>query len=118
MTITVDHYNTLGVIPSAEAIVIKAAYRALVNFYHPDKNSSQEAENKIREINIAYETLSNSIKRKQYDAILEQKTNNPDYSEFECRKPFEIESLEESWNTAISFYPKIDNYYNYFSVFV
>jgi len=38
MSDLIDYYQVLGVIPSAEPVVIKAAYRALVNIYHPDKN--------------------------------------------------------------------------------
>ena len=38
-----DYYGVLGVTPTAELAVIKAAYKALAAIYHPDKNSSKEA---------------------------------------------------------------------------
>ena len=58
-----EYYEVLGVIPSAEPSVIKAAYKALVSMYHPDKNSDPNAEILIRQINEAYEVLSNPDKR-------------------------------------------------------
>jgi hypothetical protein len=67
-----DYYSVLGVIPTAELIVIRAAYRVLAGRYHPDvwkgKNSSI-AEIKMREINEAHDILSNEEKRKQYDRL-------------------------------------------------
>ncbi len=60
-------YETLGVNESASAEEIKKAYRRLARKYHPDINKSPDAEEKFKEINAAYEILSNKEKRKQYD---------------------------------------------------
>ena len=60
-------YKTLGLSKSATEPEIKRAYRALSLKYHPDRNHSNEAESKIREINEAYDILGDSSKRKQYD---------------------------------------------------
>ncbi len=60
-------YETLGVSPGATADEIKKAYRKLARKYHPDINKSPEAEEKFKEINAAYEILSDPQKRKQYD---------------------------------------------------
>lgn len=60
-----DYYNILGVSKSASAEEIKRAYRKLAHKYHPDK-SDGEAE-KFKEINEAYQVLSNPQKRAQYD---------------------------------------------------
>jgi len=57
----------LGVSPDATADEIKKAYRKLARKYHPDVNKSPEAEEKFKEINAAYEILSDPQKRKQYD---------------------------------------------------
>jgi DnaJ-class molecular chaperone len=66
-------YQVLGVSNKASEIEIKKAYRTLSLKYHPDRNSSSDAQEKMGQINEAYETLSDSMKRKRYD--MEQ--NNP-----------------------------------------
>lgn len=60
-----DYYNILGVSKSASQDEIKRAYRKLAHQHHPDK-SNGEAE-KFKEINEAYQVLSNPQKRAQYD---------------------------------------------------
>lgn len=62
---TQDYYQTLGVAKSANAEEIKRAYRKLAHEHHPDKDKGNEA--KFKEINEAYQVLSNADKRAQYD---------------------------------------------------
>lgn len=62
-----DYYRILQVDPSAEPEVIKAAYRRLADKYHPDKNKSPNALDKMQKINEAYSVLGNNTKRTQYD---------------------------------------------------
>ncbi len=62
-----DYYKILGVTKSATQEEIKKAYRKLALQYHPDKNKTREAEDKFKEINHAYEVLSDLRKRQQYD---------------------------------------------------
>jgi len=62
-----DFYEILGVSKTASAEEIKRAYRKLALKWHPDKNKSADAEEKFKEINQAYEVLSNPQKRRQYD---------------------------------------------------
>jgi DnaJ-class molecular chaperone len=63
-----DYYNVLGVKRDASADEIKKAYRKLARKYHPDVNQSNAAaETKFKEINEAYEVLSDPEKRKKYD---------------------------------------------------
>lgn len=63
-----DYYDVLGVSKTAEAQEIKKAYRKLAMKYHPDKNQGdKEAEEKFKEINEAYEVLSDETKRRNYD---------------------------------------------------
>lgn len=63
-----DYYNILGIDRNASDQDIKKAYRRLAQKYHPDKNKGdKEAENKFKEANEAYETLSDKQKRSYYD---------------------------------------------------
>jgi DnaJ family protein B protein 4 len=62
-----DFYNELGVSKDASESDIKKAFRSLSLKYHPDRNPSEDATSKFQAINEAYETLSDSEKRQQYD---------------------------------------------------
>ena len=63
-----DYYEVLGVAKDASDADIKKAYRNLAKKYHPDLNpGDKEAEAKFKEVNEAYETLSDSQRRAQYD---------------------------------------------------
>ena len=60
-------YETLEITENAAADEIKKAYRKLARKYHPDVNKDPQAEEKFKEINAAYEVLSNPEKKQQYD---------------------------------------------------
>lgn len=62
-----DYYEVLGVPRSADAQELKKAYRKLAMEYHPDRNPSEDAAAKFKEINQAYEVLSDDQKRQMYD---------------------------------------------------
>jgi molecular chaperone DnaJ len=62
-----DYYDILGVDKNVSQDELKKAYRKLVKKYHPDVNDAQDAEQKFKDIQEAYEVLSDETKRKAYD---------------------------------------------------
>ncbi|MGE4294437.1 MAG: DnaJ C-terminal domain-containing protein [Campylobacterales bacterium] len=75
-------YETLGVAPGASEDEIKKAYRRLARKYHPDINKEPGAEEKFKEINAAYEILSDAQKRQQYDAYGDSMFGNQSFHDF------------------------------------
>ncbi len=71
-TATRDYYELLGVSPTATEDEIRKAYLKLAKKYHPDKTGGDKAaEEKLKAINEAYDTLKNAEKRRDYDALRE-----------------------------------------------
>jgi molecular chaperone DnaJ len=71
------YYDLLGISPSSTQDEIKKAYRKMAHQHHPDKNQgNKEAESRFKEINNAYETLSDPQKRANYDRFGEAGVGN------------------------------------------
>ena len=67
MATDVDLYSTLGVQRDASQEEIKRAFRKLAMEFHPDRNKSEGAEGRFKQVNAAYEVLSDPEKRRTYD---------------------------------------------------
>ena len=115
-----DYYKILGISPYAEISEISAAYRALAQIYHPDKwkGDKKTGDNKIREINEAYDILKNKNKKQKYDKeYFTSKKDQPKQEDFtkqnyEQNKDF-VDVLDAKWKVVIEFYPDIEEERNH-----
>ncbi|GIU00455.1 DnaJ family protein [Sulfurovum sp. TSL6] len=79
-------YETLGVSENASADEIKKSYRKLARKYHPDINKEESAVEKFKEINAAYEVLSDPEKKAQYDQFGDQMFGGQNFHDFAQRQ--------------------------------
>lgn len=103
-----DYYRILGVLPSAEPELIKAAFRALSKLYHPDVNPTEGATAKMVEITEAYAVLSNKGARAYYDSVRD------DTHEYQSDNSFadggsegQNNPLRRDWEIAAKYHPEI-----------
>lgn len=80
-------YTVLGVNSTATEDEIRKAYRKKALQYHPDKNPSESAEELFKQINKAYETLSDAEKRRTYDLQQQTKNAKPSFSQPFAHEP-------------------------------
>ena len=89
-----DYYEVLGVPRDADHEAIRRAYRKLARTYHPDLNSSSDAEDRFKELGEAYDVLSDPDKRERYDRLgadwrqQEQATPEANFEEFFTTRGF------------------------------
>jgi curved DNA-binding protein CbpA len=103
-----DYYGILGVTSSAEMAVIKAAYKALAGIYHPDRNTSQSAKEKMQIINEAWDVLSCPDKKKKYDEAFAKPDLGDDFFTEDDAEDWIRSYFEEDWTFALSYYPNIE----------
>jgi curved DNA-binding protein CbpA len=109
-----DLYEILGVLPSAEDIVITAAYRVLAQRYHPDRwtGPPAEAHERMATINRAYETLKDPARRAAYDGRRSKK-DQASYEQQQDQGREEVFSqaindLEARWKIAADVFPDLN----------
>jgi len=109
-----DYYTILGILPTADDVVVKAAYRALAQRYHPDKyrGDSKTAETISRDINEAISVLADAAKRIDYDKWYKEHASNHRFSDGkkEAAELEEAMSLyDRDWLVACEIYPDLES---------
>lgn len=103
-----DYYAILGVLPTAEAVVIRAAYKALAQRYHPDRYAGpkEEANHRMTEINEAYSVLSDVNKRTEYDKIRRSRSQDDSscFDEDSENAQPDNDPLQKDWEIATKYY--------------
>ncbi len=87
-----DYYEILEIDRNATEEEIKKAFRTLATKYHPDVNSSKESEEKFKQINEAYQVLSNEKSKRTYDETWDQMQNH------EPEQNFNYEDLKNEYD--------------------
>jgi hypothetical protein len=111
MDFSKDYYGILGILPTAEDIVIRAAYKALVQRYHPDRADNQvQANETIKELNEAYAVLSDPKKRKEYDDLVgdQFQADQSTFAEDISNTAPEDDPLFRDWLIAINYYSNLN----------
>ena len=86
-----DYYAVLGLEVDASSAEVKSAYRKSAAKFHPDKNSSPEAPARFREVQEAYDLLSDEAKRHAYDETRRRSLlENP------------LETAQDIWRTYLN----------------
>lgn len=108
-----DYYAILGVVPTAADVVIRAAYKALAQQYHPDRFAGDPAEAHARmsEINEAYKRLSDPERRKDHDR--QRGTREGDFGDWMHEEEADRSAIidddhEKVWSVAMKYYPDLD----------
>lgn len=107
-----DYYAILGVVSSAEDAVIRAAWKALAQRYHPDRfvGDVAKANARMAEINEAYNVLLDPAQRKTYDKSRVGKEGNFGdwvHEEEADEAAGNTDPFEKDWVLAVSFYPDL-----------
>lgn len=107
-----NYYSILGVLPTAELVVIKAAYRALCQLHHPDRNLQEPARAHAitQELNEAWAILSDPQKRREFDEALQRQSGTlGDTGQAAENASFQTQLLElfPELQMALEYYPDL-----------
>jgi curved DNA-binding protein CbpA len=93
------YYQVLMVDPSADRDIIGAVHRRLAQRYHPDRDPSPEARQKMLDINQAWDTLKDPDKRTRYDSELSQRRDRRSADRY-VRRPTDFVAGTTTWAEA------------------
>lgn len=106
-----DYYAILGILPGAEDVVIRAAYKALAQRYHPDRfdGDREEGYQRMAEINEAYQVLSDSASHDEYDKARGSNTQSSEsyFNGGVNDVPPAFDPLTRDWCVAVKYYPDL-----------
>ena len=111
--LSIDYYEILGVHPSAEEFIIRAAYRALAHRYHLDKLGPDQSHlaDRMAQINEAYEVLSDSDRRQEYDRTRQEGSaasrSTPSLDDLFDPPPTSASFASVDWEKACEYYPDL-----------
>ncbi len=117
----INYYEVLEVSEKASKEVIEKAHKALAKKYHPDLNQDnlKEAEQKMKEINEAFEVLMDDSKRSNYDSILAKKREieqrKASYSSQKASSPKSNQQTTDDLNKQFNNYNKISYSNGYYT---
>lgn len=94
-----NYYDILGVDRNADLRAIKRAYRLRAKECHPDNNANDKAAQRFRELQEAYEVLSDALKRNAYDKVYSGQQNNNDKADADKQKDPNTHSTSKTQNT-------------------
>lgn len=103
--LSVNYYDVLGVARNADPAVIRAAYKVLVQKYHPDRYSGSDCKEKMTWLNLAFETLSDANLRRVYDEGLKDESVNGACFSAEDSGGFIFSSSD--WEYACKYTPEL-----------
>ena len=114
-----DYYRVLGVMPGADEVVIRAAYKALAQRYHPDRfaGNPAEAHRRMAEINAAFAVLGDPEKRAAYDAEradgqTAEFAASDDESQQDQAFSDALEEMDRRWRLACGIFPDLEDLRN------
>ncbi|HET9700502.1 MAG TPA: J domain-containing protein, partial [Burkholderiales bacterium] len=104
-----DLYAILGVLPNAEDVVIRAAYRILAQRYQPDryKGNAAEGADRLRRIEEAYAILGDPARRRQYDQQAGADAGTEYWDKGHAENLLDAPGWRSDWDLACHFYPAL-----------
>ena len=112
-------YDVLGLPWASDFELVKATFKSLVKIYHPDifKGDKDFAKERLTQLNAAYEFLSDSEQKREFDKTDQSKNQDEGQQDFDPDKnsnEFDegINVLKENWDFACGYYPELKKLYS------